>query len=113
MIVSRTLAGFGQLISIQNIGTLSTYAGADTLALYAAAALLVGGPTVNKASIPNVFIGTALFHLMFIVMPLAANNFFGSAVIGEYSRTFISYAVVSASLALHDGTGLQTRSRRV
>lgn len=101
MIVSTTLAGFGQLISIQNIGTLSTYAGADTLALYAAAALLVGGATVNKASIPNVFIGTALFHLMFVVMPLAANNLFGSAVIGEYSRTFISYAVVSASLALH------------
>jgi len=101
MIASTTLAGFGQLISIQNIGTLSTYAGADTLALYAAAALLVGGATVNKASIPNVFIGTALFHLMFVVMPLAANNLFGSAVIGEYSRTFISYAVVSASLALH------------
>lgn len=101
MIVSTTLAGFGQLISIQNIGTLSTYAGADTLALYAAAALLVGGATVNKASIPNVFIGTALFHLMFIVMPLASNNFFGSAVIGEYSRTFISYGVVTASLVLH------------
>jgi simple sugar transport system permease protein len=101
MIVSTTLAGFGQLISIQNIGTLSTYAGTDSLALYAAAALLVGGATVNKASIPNVFIGTALFHLMFIVMPLAANNILGSAVIGEYSRTFISYTVVAASLALH------------
>ncbi|HYF83078.1 MAG TPA: ABC transporter permease [Clostridia bacterium] len=101
MIVSTTLAGFGQLISIQNIGTLSTYAGTDSLALYAAAALLVGGATVNKASIPNVFIGTALFHLMFIVMPLAANNILGSAVIGEYSRTFISYTVVAASLVLH------------
>lgn len=101
MIVSTTLAGYGQLISIQNIGTLSTYAGADTLALYAAAALLVGGATVNRASIPNVFIGTALFHLMFVVMPLASNNLFGSAIIGEYSRTFISYAVVSASLVLH------------
>lgn len=101
MIASTTLAGFGQLISIQNIGTLSTYAGADTLALYAAAALLVGGATVNRASIPNVFIGTGLFHLMFIVMPLASNNIFGSAVIGEYSRTFISYTVVAASLVLH------------
>lgn len=101
MIVSTTLAGFGQLISIQNIGTLSTYAGTDSLALYAAAALLVGGATVNKASIPNVFLGTALFHLMFIVMPLAANNVLGSAVIGEYSRTFISYTVVAASLVLH------------
>jgi len=101
MIVSTSLAGFGQLVSIQNIGTLSTYAGTDSLALYAAASLLVGGATVNKASIPNVFIGIGLFHLMFIVMPLAANNLFGSAVIGEYSRTFISYTVVAASLVLH------------
>lgn len=101
MIVSTILAGFGQLISLQNIGTLSTYAGTDSLALYAAASLLVGGATVNKASIPNVFIGIGLFHLMFIVMPLAANNLFGSAVIGEYSRTFISYTVVAASLVLH------------
>lgn len=101
MVISTVLAGYGQLISLQNIGTLSTYAGADTMALYAAASLLVGGATVDRADIPNVFIGTALFHLMFVVMPLASNNFFGSAIIGEYSRTFISYAVVSASLVLH------------
>lgn len=101
MIISTVLAGYGQLISLQNIGTLNTYAGADMLSLYAAASLLVGGATVNKASIPNVFIGTALFHLVFVVMPLAANNLFGSAIIGEYSRTFISYAVVAISLVLH------------
>lgn len=112
MIVSTVLAGYGQLISLQNIGTLSTYAGADTMALYAAASLLVGGATVDKASIPNVFIGTALFHLMFVVMPLASNNFFGSAIIGEYSRTFISYAVVSASLVLHAWDRVRTKEQQ-
>lgn len=101
MTISTVLAGYGQLIAVQNIGTLNTYAGGDMIALYAAAALLVGGATVNKAGIPNVIIGTGLFHLMFVVMPLASNNLFGSAIIGEYSRTFVSYAVVSASLVLH------------
>ena len=101
MILSTVLAGYGQLIYIQNIGTLATYNGTDSLALFSAASLLVGGATVNRATIPNVFIGTALFHLMFVVMPLAGNNLFGSAIIGEYFRVFISYAVITIALVIH------------
>lgn len=101
IVISTVLAGYGQLIYLQNVGTMSTYNGTDQLALFAAAALLVGGATVNKATIPNVFIGTALFHIMFVVMPLAGNNLFGSAIIGEYFRVFISYAVVTIALVIH------------
>ena len=68
---------------------------------FAAAALLVGGATVAKASIPNAIIGTALFHLMFIVMPMAGKYVTGSAMIGEYFRMFISYGVVTLALVLH------------
>jgi simple sugar transport system permease protein len=101
IVISTVLAGYGQLMYLQNIGTMATYNGTDSLALFAAAALLVGGATVNRATIPNVFIGTALFHLMFVVMPLAGNNLFGSAIIGEYFRVFISYAVVTIALVIH------------
>ncbi|MCR4431753.1 MAG: hypothetical protein NUV45_12140 [Tepidanaerobacteraceae bacterium] len=101
IIISTVLAGYGQIVYLQNVGTMSTYNGTDQLALFAAASLLVGGATVNKASIPNVFIGTALFHLMFVVMPLAGNNLFGNAIIGEYFRVFISYAVVTVALVIH------------
>lgn len=101
MIISTVLAGYGQLIFLQNIGTMSVYSGADTIALFAAASLLVGGATVNKAGIPSVFIGTALFHLLFVVMPMAGNNVFGVAAMGEYFRVFVSYAAVTVALVMH------------
>jgi simple sugar transport system permease protein len=101
IIISTVLACYGQIIYLQNIGTLNTYNGADQAALFAAAALLVGGATVTKASIPNAIIGTALFHLMFIVMPVAGKNLTGSAMLGEYLRMFVSYGVVTLALVLH------------
>jgi simple sugar transport system permease protein len=101
IIISTVLACYGQIIYLQNIGTLNTYNGADQAALFAAAALLVGGATVAKASIPNAIIGTALFHLMFIVMPVAGKNLTGSAMLGEYLRMFVSYGVVTTALVLH------------
>lgn len=101
IIISTVLACFGQIIYLQNIGTLNTYNGADQAALFAAAALLVGGATVVKATIGNAIFGTALFHLMFIVMPMAGTNITGSAMIGEYLRMFISYGVVTLALVIH------------
>lgn len=70
IIISTVLACYGQIIYLQNIGTLNTYNGADQAALFAAASLLVGGATVSEVSIVNAIIGTGLFHLMFIVMPI-------------------------------------------
>lgn len=102
IVYSTVLAAFGQLIYLQNIGTLATYAGLDQAALYAAAALLVGGASILKASIVNAIIGTALFHLMFIIMPLAGKEVTGDAMVGEFLRTFISYAIVTISLILHE-----------
>ncbi len=101
IIISTVLAAFGQIIFLQNIGTLNTYNGADQAALFAAASLLVGGATVSMATIPNAIIGTALFQIMFVVMPMAGKNLTGSAMIGEYLRTFVSYGVVTTALVLH------------
>lgn len=101
IVISTVLACYGQLIYLQNIGTLSTYAGQDQAALYAAASLLVGGASVSKATIPNAILGTALFHLMFIIMPQAGSALTGDAMVGEYFRTFLSYVVVSFSLIIH------------
>lgn len=101
IIISTVLAGFGQIIYLQNMGTLNTYSGADQAGLFAAAALLVGGATVSKATIPNAIIGTGLFHLMFVVMPMAGKNLTNNAMIGEYLRMFISYGVVTISLVIY------------
>ncbi|MDR0468671.1 MAG: ABC transporter permease, partial [Peptococcaceae bacterium] len=101
IILSTVLACYGQIIYLQNMGTLNTYNGADQAALFAAAALLVGGATVSKASIANALVGTGLFHLMFVVMPIAGKTLTGQAAIGEYFRIFVSYAVVTIALVLH------------
>jgi simple sugar transport system permease protein len=101
IIFSTVLAGYGQIIYLQNIGTLNTYNGADQAALFAAASLLVGGASVVKASIPNAIFGTALFHLMFLVMPVAGKYLTGQAMIGEYFRMFFSYGVVTTALIIH------------
>ena len=101
VVMSTVMAAFGQIIYLQNIGNLNTYNGADQVALYSAAALLIGGASVSKATITNALTGTILFHLMFIVMPTAGANITGSAMIGEYLRTFVSYAVVTITLILH------------
>lgn len=101
IIISTVLAAYGQIIYLQNIGTLNTYNGADQAALFAAASLLVGGASVVKASIPNALFGTALFHLMFLVMPVAGKYLTGQAMIGEYFRMFFSYGVVTLALILH------------
>lgn len=102
IIVSTVLACYGQVIYLQNMTTLQTYNGADQVGLYAAAAILVGGASIKKASISNAIIGTALFHLMFIVMPTAGKNLTGQALMGEYLQKFISYGAITAALILHE-----------
>jgi simple sugar transport system permease protein len=101
MVISTVLAGFGQIIWLQNVGVMTVYTGANSVALYAAAALLVGGATASKAGIPRVIVGTGLFHLLFIVMPLAGVRIFGMAAVAEYFRVFISYSVVAAALVIN------------
>ncbi|HDP76739.1 MAG TPA: ABC transporter permease [Mesotoga infera] len=101
IIISTVLACFGQIIFLQNIGTINTYNSHDQVGTFAIAALLIGGASVAKATIPNVFIGITLFHLTFIVAPRAGKELLGQAQIGEYFRVFVSYGIIAISLALY------------
>lgn len=101
IIISTVLAGFGQIVFLQNVGTLNTYNSHEQTGIYAIASLLVGGATVARASIVNVFVGVCLFHLVFVVSPMAGKNLAGDAQIGEYFRVFISYGVIALALVLH------------
>ena len=101
IMISTVLAGIGQIIFLQNIGTLNTYGGHEQVGMYAIAALLVGGASVSRATIGQAIIGTALFHTLFIVSPQAGQNLFGNAQIGEYFRVFVAYGVIGISLALY------------
>ena len=101
IIISTVLACYGQIIFLQNMGNVATYNAHDQTSFFAVAAILVGGASVKKATIANVFIGVVLLHVLFVVSPRAGQNLFGSAMIGEYFRQFIGYGVIALSLVLY------------
>ena len=101
IVISTVLACIGQIIFLQNMGNMSTYNAHDQTGFFAAAAILVGGASVNKASIRNVFIGIILLHFLYIVTPMAGQHLFDSAMIVEYFRQFSGYAAIALSLVMH------------
>jgi simple sugar transport system permease protein len=101
IVISTVLACYGQIIFLQNIGTMNTYNSHEQVGVFAVAALLMGGASVAKANISNVFIGVILFHTMFVVSPRAGKELIGQAQLGEYFRVFVSYGVIAFSLALY------------
>ena len=102
IIISTVLAGLGQIIFLQNIGTINTTNSHEQTGLFSIASLLIGGASVTKASIPNALIGVVLFHLLFLVAPMAGKNLIGSAMLGEYFRQFVSYGVIALALVLYE-----------
>lgn len=102
IVMSTVLAGFGMILYLQNMGNIATYSSHSQIGMFCIAALLVGGATVDKASIGNVFLGVILFHLMFIVAPKAGTVITGDSMIGEYFRVFISYGVITLALVMYE-----------
>jgi simple sugar transport system permease protein len=101
------LAGFGMVIYLQNMGNMPTYSAHSQIGMFCIAALLVGGASVDRASIGNVFLGVILFHLMFILAPSAGAKITGDTMIGEYFRVFVSYGVITVALVMYE-----TKKRR-
>ena len=102
IVMSTVLAGFGMVIYLQNMGNIATYSSHSQIGMFCIAALLVGGASVDRASIGNVFLGVILFHTMFIVAPKAGAAITGDSMIGEYFRVFASYGVVTISLIMYE-----------
>ncbi len=100
-VLSTLFAAWGQLLFLQNIGTLNTYNSHEQVGMFAIAALLVSGATVSRATVGQALLGTVLFHTLFVVSPLAGKALAGDAQIGEYFRVFVAYAVITVALVLH------------
>ena len=111
IIISTVLAGIGMIIYLQNMGNIATYSSHSQIGMFCIAALLVGGASVEKASIGNVFLGVILFHLMFIVAPKAGAYLTGDSMIGEYFRVFASYAVITIALIMYEVNKRRAKSR--
>ena len=110
MVMSTVFAGFGMIIYLQNVGNFPTYTAHSQIGMFCIAALLVGGASVDKASIGNVFLGVILFHTMFIVAPKTGAAITGDSMIGEYFRVFVSYAVITVALVLYEAKKRKAKS---
>ena len=110
MVISTVFAGFGMIIYLQNVGNFPTYTAHTQIGMFSIAALLVGGASVEKASIKNVFLGVILFHTMFIVAPRTGTVITGDSMIGEYFRVFVSYAVITIALVMYEAKKRKAKS---
>ena len=74
VILSTWLAAIGILVYEQGFGFIQLYMAPFYMALPAVSAILIGGATVNKATIANVIIGTFLFQGIVTMTPTVMNN---------------------------------------
>lgn len=82
VIMSTWLAAVGILVYEQGFGWVQLYMAPFNMALPAVSAILIGGASVNKASILNVVIGTFLFQGIVTMTPTVINNLM-IAITGE------------------------------
>lgn len=103
IMISTVLAGWGQILFMQSegIGTFQTYAAHEQVGLYAGAAILVGGASIDRATNLQAIVGTFLFHSLFITAQSAASVLFGDSAVGEYFRAFLSYGVIAVALIMY------------
>lgn len=100
-VLSTVIASWGQIIFLQNIGNIQTFNSHQQVGIYAVAALLVGGASIDKVTMGQVFTGTVLFHTLFFITPLAGRVLFNDSQLGEYFRIFLCYGIIAVSLILY------------
>ena len=69
VIMSTWLGAVGILVYQQGFGFIQLYTAPNNMVVPSVAAILIGGAAVNKASIPNVIIGTILFQSIVTLTP--------------------------------------------
>ena len=74
VVMSTWLGAVGILVYEQGFGWVQLYMAPFNMALPAVSAILIGGASVNKASITNVVIGTFLFQGIVTMTPTVINN---------------------------------------
>ena len=74
VLISTWLAAIGILVYEQGFGFIQLYMAPFYMALPAVSAILIGGASVNKASIANVIIGTFLFQGIVTMTPTVMNS---------------------------------------
>jgi len=97
VIFSTVLAAVGIIVYAESFGFIQLYTAPLYMAFPAVAALLLGGASVEKASIMNVIIGTFLFQGILTMTPSVVNNIIRSDM-SEAIRITISNGMIIYAL---------------
>ena len=113
MVISTVFAAIGQIIRLQDIGTINTDQSHEQIAVLSIATILVGGATVAKATNLQAFIGILLFHAIFSVSPQVGTALFADPQVGEYFRTFLGYGIIFVALAMNAKQRMMEQNARI
>lgn len=97
VVMSTWLGAVGILVYEQGFGFIQLYMGPFSMALPAVSAILIGGASVNKASIANVVIGTFLFQGMVTMTPTVMNSMIHMDM-SEVIRVIVSQGMILYAL---------------
>ena len=97
VMLSTVLGAIGIIVYEQSFGFIQLYMGPFYMALPAVASILLGGASVNKASILNVIIGTFLFQGILTMTPSVINSYLQTDM-SEVIRLIVSNGMILYAL---------------
>jgi len=97
VVLSTWLGALGILVYQQSYGFIQLYMGPFYMAFPAVAAILIGGASVNKASIVNVLIGAFLFQGILTMTPSVMNSLI-QMDLSEVLRIIVSNGMIIYAL---------------
>ena len=97
VVLSTWLGAIGILVYEQGFGFIQLYNSPLKMAFPAVAAVLLGGASVNKASIANVIIGTLLYQGLITMTPTVINSLI-NLDISEVIRIIVSNGMIVYAL---------------
>ncbi|MGE4585582.1 MAG: ABC transporter permease [Sphaerochaeta sp.] len=97
VVMSTWLGAIGILVYQQSFGFIQLYMGPFYMALPAVSAILIGGASVNKASILNVIVGTFLFQGIVTMTPSVMNSMIHTDM-SEVIRIVVSNGMILYAL---------------
>jgi simple sugar transport system permease protein len=97
VILSTMIAAIGIIVYEQSFGFIQMYGSPQAFIFPTVAAILLGGASVNKASIPNVIIGTILFQGILTMTPSVINSAI-SIDVSEVVRMIVTNGMIVYAL---------------
>lgn len=104
VIMSTVIASIGIVVYQQSFGFVQLYLAPFYMAFPAIAAILIGGASVNKATIINVIVGTFLFQGILTMTPTVVNNIIQTDM-SETIRIIVSNGMILYALTRKEGAG--------